>query len=444
MISWLQSLKSHKALMNYFNNTSWLFAEKVIRIITSLVIGIWVVRYLGPEQLGLLSYAQSFVGLFAAIASLGLDSIVVRELVKHESQRDVLLGTSFVLKLSGGFLMLVILGVVTAFSGNDSLTNILIFIVASGVIVQSFNVIDYYFQSKVMSKYVSYASTISLFVSSLIKIILILNKSNLIYFAFVIFLDNFFVALGLIYYYQTNKLSIKKWDFNTAKAKAYLSESSALIVSFFMTSVSLQINQVILKGLLDAKSLGLYAASLRLTEQWYIIPVLFTTSLFPSIVKPKNSDDFQIKTKALSSLLVYMALIISFLLFTTRKYLVDILFGSEYLYTANILGLHAFAIIFVFFVSFRKKTLIAEGLVKTVMFYSTATAILMVILSYFFISTYGILGAPIAYTFTWAASVLLVPLIIGRFREDVVLFFQSFNLNSLKFFYKNLNLKNER
>ncbi|MBT7783049.1 MAG: oligosaccharide flippase family protein, partial [Anaerolineae bacterium] len=148
--------------MNYFNNTSWLFAEKVIRIITSLVIGIWVVRYLGPEQLGLLSYAQSFVGLFAAIASLGLDSIVVRELVKHESQRDVLLGTSFVLKLSGGFLMLVILGVVTAFSGNDSLTNILIFIVASGVIVQSFNVIDYYFQSKVMSKYVSYASTISL------------------------------------------------------------------------------------------------------------------------------------------------------------------------------------------------------------------------------------------------------------------------------------------
>jgi O-antigen/teichoic acid export membrane protein len=84
--------------MRYFANTSWLFGEKILRMIVGLFVGIWVARYLGPEQFGLLSYAQSFVGLFTAIATLGLDGIVVRELVKDPSRRDELIGTAFWLK----------------------------------------------------------------------------------------------------------------------------------------------------------------------------------------------------------------------------------------------------------------------------------------------------------------------------------------------------------
>jgi nucleoside-diphosphate-sugar epimerase len=40
------------------------------------------------------------VGLFTAIATLGLDGIVVRELVRDESRRDELIGTAFWLKLT--------------------------------------------------------------------------------------------------------------------------------------------------------------------------------------------------------------------------------------------------------------------------------------------------------------------------------------------------------
>ena len=89
--------------MKYFKNTSWLFAEKIIRMMVGLFIGIWVARYLGPEQFGLFSYAVSFVGLFTAISTMGLDTILVRELVKNESNRDILLGTAFRLKLLGAF-----------------------------------------------------------------------------------------------------------------------------------------------------------------------------------------------------------------------------------------------------------------------------------------------------------------------------------------------------
>ena len=71
-------LKKHHGFMKYFKNTSLLFAEKILRMFVGLFVGVWVARYLGPEQFGLLSYAQSFVGLFTIIATLGLDDVVVR------------------------------------------------------------------------------------------------------------------------------------------------------------------------------------------------------------------------------------------------------------------------------------------------------------------------------------------------------------------------------
>ena len=124
--------------------------EKILRMFVGLFVGIWVARYLGPDQFGLLSYAQSFVFLFVAISTLGLDGIVVRELVKDETRRNVLVGTAFGLKFIGALAILPVLGIAIQFTGNDSFTNLLIFIIASATIFQSFNAIDLYFQSKVL------------------------------------------------------------------------------------------------------------------------------------------------------------------------------------------------------------------------------------------------------------------------------------------------------
>ena len=151
--------------MKYFKNTSWLFAEKIIRMVVGLFVGVWVARYLGPEKFGLLSFAQSFVGLFTIFATLGLDEIVVRELVIDESKRDFLVGTTFWLKLVGAIIVLLLLAFAVNFTSNDYETNIFVFIIASATIFQSFNIVDYYFQSKVLSKYVVYANFISIFFS---------------------------------------------------------------------------------------------------------------------------------------------------------------------------------------------------------------------------------------------------------------------------------------
>src|SRR3970282_2232562 len=97
---------SHR-FKKYFFNTSWLLVERVARTVIQVVVGIIVTRYQGPERFGLLSYAASYIGIFAAITSLGMDSIVVQMLVQSSEKRTSILSTSLILRLlSGCFAMI--------------------------------------------------------------------------------------------------------------------------------------------------------------------------------------------------------------------------------------------------------------------------------------------------------------------------------------------------
>jgi len=145
-------LKS-EGFKKYFFNTSWLFFEQVVRLSVSFFVSIYVARYLGPEQFGLLNYSIGFVALFTAISALGMEQIVIRELIKNDRKKDLLLGTAFWLKAAGAFLVLVLLTIGVHFTSNDSFTNLLIFIIAVGTLFQAINVVDFYFQAQVQSKF---------------------------------------------------------------------------------------------------------------------------------------------------------------------------------------------------------------------------------------------------------------------------------------------------
>ena len=236
--------------MKYFKNTSWLFGEKILRLFLGLFISIWVARYLGPEQFGILSYALSFVGLFTFLATLGLDSIVIRELVKDEGKRDILLGTAFSLKLIGALLLLGFLVIAVNLTSNDAYTNTLIFIIAFGVIFQSFNVIDFYFQSKVLSRYVVFANIVTLLASSVIKVLLIILKAPLIGFVLAMLFDSIILSLGFIYFYYKNTYSITNWKFNKIIAISLFKDSWPLMLSSMVIAFYMKIDQIMIKEIL--------------------------------------------------------------------------------------------------------------------------------------------------------------------------------------------------
>lgn len=417
MIKKLKGLQNNQGFMKYFKNTSWLFGEKILRMIVGLFVGIWVARYLGPEQFGLFSYAQSFVGLFTAIATLGLDGIVVRELVKNERRRDELMGTAFWLKLMGAVVVLLILAVAINFTSNDMHTNVLVFIIASATVFQSFNVVDMYFQSKVMGKYIVYANVINLLLSSIVKIILILNGAPLIAFAWVILFDSFVLACGFIYFYIRNcdceqretihkntvivskvKQSILNLTFNKLTAVALLKDSWSLILSGIVVSIYMKIDQVMIMEMMDAEAVGQYAAAVRISEAWYFIPMVIASSIFPAIINAKKQSEelYYARLQKLYDLMVWMAIAIALPMTFLSDWLVNLLYGEQYNQAGSVLMIHIWSGVFVFLGVASGKWFIAENL-QMLSFWRTFYGMTInVILNFLLIPKYGVQGAAIA------------------------------------------------
>ena len=381
--------------MKYFKNTSWLFAEKILRMVVGLFVGIWVARYLGPEQFGLFNYAQSFVGLFVAIAGLGLDGIIVRELVKDESKRDALLGTAFRLKLIGALLVLIALAIAVNLSQQDSLTTLLIFTIASATVFQSFNVIDFYFQAKVLSKYIVYANIISLLISSLVKIGLILNDAPLLYFAYSILFDSFILMCGFLYFYRYKKYLISQWFFDKKLARSLLKDSWPLILAGVASMINMRIDQVMLGSMASFKVVGNYAAAVRISELWLMLPMLIGASIYPAIISAKKIGhefyrDRIIKTiKYMASFAIPFAIVVTLL----AGFIVDLLYGDEYVEAKYYLAIHIWSgLPYVVFFAYSRVAII-ENITITGFYIAVFVVISNIILNYIFIPVYGGVGA---------------------------------------------------
>ena len=447
----LKDLKNHEGFLKYLKNTSWLFGEKILRIVVGLFVGIWVARYLGPEQFGLFSYAQSFVGLFTAIATLGLDGIVVRELVKDESRRDELIGTAFWLKILGALGVLIVLAIAVNFTSNDSYTNSLVFIIASATIFQSFNVVDMYFQSKVLSKYIVYANVISLFISSIVKITLILNEAPLIAFAWVILFDSFILASGFIYFYlknrrhneQPNRYSVFDtessfaWKFNKSTAFSLLKDSWPLILSGIVISIYMKIDQVMIKEMMNAEAVGQYAAAVRLSEAWYFIPMVIASSLFPAIINAKKQSEelYYARLQKLYSLMVWLAIAIALPMTFLSDWVVHFLYGEQYNQAGSVLMIHIWAGVFVFLGVASGKWLLSENLQIFSTVNTSIGAIVNIWLNYILIPKIGVSGAAWATLISYFVAAYLCLLFFKKTRINFA------NLSKSLFFIRIFNVQ---
>jgi len=382
----------------YFANTSWLMSHRVLSMVVALFVGVYVARYLGPERFGLLSYAGSFVGLFTALATLGLDSIMVRELVKTPESRDELVGTAFWLKAGGAILMWIGIAAAIPFTHNDRQTNILIIIIAFAVIFQAFNVIDFNYQAEVKSKYVVYAQLVSLVVSSITKLVFIWIAAPLVWFACVFLLDAVVRAVGLTAMYLQNTGKVWYWKWRWQTARVLLKDSWPLILSGMAISIYLKIDQVMIKEMLDAEQVGLYAAAVRLSEAWYFIPVAITSSVFPAIInaKKKSQGLYYQRLQKLYDLMVWLAVAIALPTTFLAPWVIRVLYGETFLQASGVLSIHIWAGVFVFLGVAGGRWFLAENYINKNLYRTSFGMVTNIVSNLILIPLYGIYGAAIA------------------------------------------------
>ena len=410
-----------------------MFFDKFIRLCIGLFVGIWLARYLGPEQFGILNFSIAFVGLFSPIASLGLKDIVIRELMSKEISNKVILGSAAILQIIGSIIAIsFILITVNCIRPNDSFLKVIISILSLSLIFKLTDVISYWFESQLLSKYTVWVQSGCYIVSALSKVYLILNNASLTLFAWVAFAEVLLVGTLLCLMFSFKGLGLHRLIFSINFSLKLLKSSWPLLLSSMSIALYIKVDQIMLGQMLNDKSVGIYSVAVKISEVFYFIPIIITASAFPLILEAKqeNNEKFCKYLQLLFNILSIVSILISVCISFSSGMLIEFLFGADYQESSLILMIHIWASIFVFLGVASSKWFIAHNLEKIIFFRTITNMFINIFLNYLLIPIYGAMGAAIALLITLSFGFF----VYDQFRKDTreLFYMKLTSLNILK------------
>lgn len=405
-----RSLSGNQNLIAAINNSGWLMFDKLVRLLLGLLVGAWVARYLGPAQFGELAYILAYLAFFQAVAVLGMDGIIVRDIAKDKTQAGEILGTAFILRLIVGIICWLIAIVVMGWSNGWQDRSVYITALAGASLVfQAADTIDLWFQSQSQSRRTVIAKLMAYMISNGLKILLILNQAPLLAFAVVMSIEFLLAALALAYAYR--KFTCQQpWQLFKSRAVRLLKESWPFILSGLSVMVYMRIDQIMIKEILGEKELGLYAAAIPLATVGYFIPTLIFTSLAPYISRVKIKSNYEYRIALSKVFVVYNAIgwLLTISLAISSQFIISILYGEEYILSADVLSIYVFSNIFVcngvalgFWILNENKGMIT--LARTLI-----GAVFLFIVNILLIPRFGLVGAAISAVLAQAISTVLL------------------------------------
>lgn len=395
--------------------------DRVLRMGVGLIVSVWLARYLGPETLGVYRYAFAIVALLGYLVDLGLNGIIVRDLVEADPKEEGrILGTTFGAKLTSGvFCIGVATGAVWTLRPDDALTQLVVFVLAFQLLGRAFDVIDLWFQSRVKSRFTVIAKSTAFLTVAASKVTLILFGAPLVAFATLVVVEVIIGAIGLIVFYKRQGKQVCEWTFRFRTLKSLLFRSWPLILSGFGAIVYLKVDQVMLGEMASNQAVGIYAVAAKLSEVWYFFPAAIVTSVFPALLetKEKNEDLYLTRMQQLYDglALCAFALVVPITLFANP--IIDFVYGSQFNGAGTILAIHVWASLFIFMRKALSKWIIAEDLYIFSAVTHGAGAATNVGLNLYLIPEYGGTGAAMATVFSYAVASYLALFLHARTRE---------------------------
>lgn len=429
-------------IRKYFFNTTWLLLEKVTGTALIFLVTIYLARYLKPANFGLFSYLLSITGFLLPIATLGMEQIIIKYLAPANDDRcSVILGTAFFLRTIGSFCAIVVILLGLVFGIIDSSVNLYVVIVGMGFFFQAFNVIELYFQSKVLSKYVVIAQLTANFISAAIKFICIVLKMNFEVFVILVLVDDILLSLSYVYVYLKHKFSLFKWRFDKYIAKEFIQASWPIMLCGFSVVIYMRVDQVMLKNMLNSTAVGYYAAASRICEIWYTIPTIIMYSIYPYFIgirqdRKRYFDSLQVFYEF--SILISVIILIFLAVFSQD--IIRLLYGPAYARAGSILGVIVFVMPVAFFSIVRLPWIILENRQAAFSLYSFLGLVANILLNFLFIPIFKEFGAVFATIITQLLVNIALPLLNKNDRSSVLMFLKSFSQLSLIRFIKERKL----
>lgn len=417
-------------------NASWLISDKVITMIIGIFVTGLVARYFGPENFGKYNYALSFVTLFTAISTLGLETLTVKSIVDKDYDEGTILCTSLLLRIIGGTVLTIIaVSLIKLIEPDNYLINLLVLIMSFTMVFKSLEVIEYWIQAYQIAKISSIIRIVAYIISAGMKIALIISKGNLIHFTLIYLSDAIIVGVALVIAYFKYRENISRWKIDKDYAIDILSKSWSLILSGLMVTLYTQIDKVMLGSMLsDTIEVGVYSAAVTVASMWYFVPMAVITSFNPVIMNYKKLDEAKYlhSVQQLYTIIAWMGLVFGVLIIIFSKIIIGILYGPDYSKAASILSISIWSGTFALLGSARGVWLISEGLQKFTFVFTASGAIINILLNYVLIPHWEGYGAALATLISQIIVAVIAPLFIKKTRVSSFMLLKAFMITGIR------------
>jgi O-antigen/teichoic acid export membrane protein len=399
-------------------NIVWAVIGKVVTLLGGLLVGIFVARYLGPEQYGLMSYVLSYIAIFQVLAYFGMDNIEIREESKTPEEKDKIIGTAICLKLIFAVATIGLVALTVCIFEADSFTRWMIMLYSISMIANSFGVIRNYFTSLVWNEYIVKTEITRTFIGAGIKVALLLLHASLAWFIAATLFDTMLIAGGYLVSYRSKIDSIRKWRFDKTTAIYLIKQSFPLLLSGAAVVVYTKIDQVIIRNLLNTESVGYYSVADRFVEICLFIPTILSQTITPILVQAysENKSEYDQKSQQFMNIMVWSTLILCVVICLIALPMVRYTFGTQYLLSVPILQIMVFKVVGYALAQSSGAMIIVESKQKYTLFRNIIGCVACIVLNYLLIPNFGLKGAAYASILTSICAGYLSHLIIPQYR----------------------------
>ncbi len=421
------NVKSRRGLV--FGNVVWLFADKILRMGLGVSVSLAIARFLGPGQFGSLNYYSALVGLFGAIAGLGLDQIVVRDVVHRPECEPEFTGTALGLRFCSSILCSATCLAILYWTGALGRGNYLGLFFALMLPFDSSAVFEFLFQAKVQSKYTVIARNSAFAVITVVRLSFLYLHMPLVFFAAAYLMESSLGAALMLISYARHSGHGLHLGFSASRAREMVKESWPVILSASAIVIYLRIDVIMLQSMAGSPAVGIYAAATRVSEVWYFVPMGIMTTVSPLITSYRiNEKLYYERLQQFFSGMAACSVAVSLTVTLAYPFIMGRLFGPRFAASAPILAVHVWSSIFVFLGVAQLPWMVTEKRLKISMFQTSLGAVANILINVILIPKLQGMGAAIATVISYAISGVFANLL---FRDTRHIF--SMQMNAFRF-----------
>lgn len=385
-------------------------------------------RYLGPSNFGVISYVASVVAFALPIMQLGLNQTLVKEFVNDKEREGAILGTALIINiLSGICCMIGSVAFVMVANPNEPETLLVCILYSFTLLFQATEMTQYWFQSKLMSKYPSIATLIAYTLVALYKVYLLVTGKGVVWFSVSNVLDCLIASIILMVIYK--KIGTQRLKIDWSIGRDMLSRSKYYILPSLMVMIFQHTDRIMINMMHGKAETGIYSAAITCIGITGFLFSAVIESARPEILEQKNQskEQYEKRVTQLYSVITYMSLLQSVLMTLLSKPMIYIMYGKEYAGSVSVLCVAVWYVTFGYFGSVRNVWILAEGLQKYLFGINIVGAVLNILVNFALIPILGGVGAAIASFVTQFFTNVVIGFIFKPLRPNNRLLLKGLN-----------------